>query len=115
MFGHDRTPLCHNKPDSPLWRSQKVIVCPKLATDLTQVAGGTAGYPNPLNKFASGANRDMAEHQQEAFREPADPRVNPPDSATNRLAGPVPIFALLFIVLAVAAIVAFVMVSGATR
>lgn len=57
----------------------------------------------------------MAEHQQEAFREPADPSVNPPDSSANRLAGPLPIFALLFVVLAVAGIVAFMMVSGATR
>ena len=56
----------------------------------------------------------MAEHEQEAFREPADPGVNPPDAATNRLAGPLPIFALLFLVLAIVSVVAFVMISCAT-
>jgi hypothetical protein len=57
----------------------------------------------------------MAEHQQEAFKEPADPSVNPPDSATNSAAGPLPIFAILLVVLALVAIVAFVMISGATQ
>ena len=56
----------------------------------------------------------MAQHEQEAFREPADPSVNPPDAATNRLAGPLPIFALLLVILAIAGVVAFVMISGAT-
>lgn len=57
----------------------------------------------------------MPEHQQEAFKEPADPSVNPPDSATSSAAGPLPIFAILLGVLALVAIVAFVMISGATQ
>lgn len=57
----------------------------------------------------------MTERPQEAFREPADPAVDPPDSATNRFAGPVPVFALLLAVLLVVAIAAIVMVSGALQ
>jgi hypothetical protein len=61
------------------------------------------------------ASTDMAKHQQEAFNEPSDPKVNPPDSATNRLAGPLPIFALFLVLLVVVAITAFVMISGAQQ
>ena len=57
----------------------------------------------------------MAEHQQEAFKEPADPSVNPPDSATNSAAGPLPVFAILLVVLAIVAVVVVVMISGAMQ
>ncbi len=57
----------------------------------------------------------MAERPQEAFKEPADPSVNPPDEATNSAAGPLPVFAVLFAVLALVAIVAVVMISGAIQ
>lgn len=57
----------------------------------------------------------MAEREQEAFREPADPNVNPPDSATNSAAGPLPVFALLAVLLVMVAIVAVVMISGAMQ
>jgi hypothetical protein len=57
----------------------------------------------------------MAERPQEAFKEPADPSVNPADSATNKAAGPLPVFALLVAVLAVVVIVVIVMISGAMQ
>ena len=57
----------------------------------------------------------MAERPQEAFKEPADPSVNPPDEATSSAAGPLPVFAILFAVLAIAAVVAIVMISGAMQ
>jgi hypothetical protein len=57
----------------------------------------------------------MAERPQEAFKEPADPGINPPDEATNRVAGPLPVFAIFFAVLAIAAVVGLVMISGAMQ
>ena len=57
----------------------------------------------------------MVKDTQEAFREPPDPTGNPSDTATNWLAGPLPLFALVIVILAVVGIVAFVMISGATR
>lgn len=55
----------------------------------------------------------MAEHEQEAFREPADALNNPPEGATNKLAGPLPILVLLLVILVVVGIVGFAMFSGA--
>jgi hypothetical protein len=56
---------------------------------------------------------NMADHQ-EAFREPADPTLNPPPESTNAVAGPVPLLALLGVVIVVAlAIIAFIALNAA--
>lgn len=50
--------------------------------------------------------------EQEAFKEPADPKLNPPPS-TGAAAGPLPIFGLLAVLaVVVIAIIAFVVMRN---